>query len=101
MRVARVFIDAALDLRTEMPQQALYRPRGAIAEGADRVTLDLLRHLEQHVDLTLVGATFGHAGEHAPHPAHAFAARRALTAALVFVEVGDARHGAHDIRRLV
>src|SRR6476660_980973 len=37
-----VFFDAALDLRTEMPQQALHRPGGAVAEGTDRVALDLL-----------------------------------------------------------
>src|SRR5215472_6593043 len=88
MRVRRVLIDAPLDLGPEVAQEALHGPCGAVAEGADRVALDLLRHLEQHVDLALVGAALRHAGEHAPHPAHALAARRALAAALVLVEVG-------------
>ena len=42
-----------------------------------------------------------HALEHAPHPARAFAAGRALAAALVLVEVGDAGHGLDDVGRLV
>src|SRR5205085_10255570 len=89
MRVRRILVDAPLDLRPEMAQQALHRPGGAVAERADGVALDLLRHLEQHVDLALVRTALGHAGEHAPHPAHALAARRALAAALVLVEVRE------------
>src|SRR6478672_2282392 len=88
--VAGVFVDAPLDLRPEVPQQTLHRPGGAVAERADGVALDLLGDVEQHVDLALLGAAVGHAGEHAPHPAHAFAARRALAAALVLVEIRDA-----------
>src|ERR1700690_4325243 len=42
VRVARVLVDAPLDLRTEVPQQALYRPGGAVAEGANGVAFDLL-----------------------------------------------------------
>src|ERR1043166_783179 len=89
VRVRRILVDAPLDLGPEVAQQALHGPGGAVAERADGVALDLLGHLEQHVDLALVRAPFRHAGEHAPHPAHALAARRALTAALVLVEVRD------------
>src|SRR6185437_14963091 len=99
--VTRIFVDAPLDLGTEMPQQALYRPGGAVAEGANGVTFDLLGHLHQHVDLALLRATFTHAGEHPPHPAHALAARRALAAAFVLVEIGDARHCPYDVGRFV
>ena len=101
MRVGGVFVDAPLDLRPEMPQQALHRPGRAVAEGADGVAFDLGRDFHQHVDLALVRAAFGHALEHAPHPAHALAARRALAAALVLVEIGNARHRPHDVGRLV
>src|SRR5262249_17989104 len=93
----RIFIDAPLDLWPEMPQQALDRPSGTVAKGADGVTFDLLRHLHQHVDLTLLRPTFRHAGEDAPHPSHAFAARRALAAAFVLVEIRDAGHRADNI----
>jgi hypothetical protein len=54
---------------------------------------DLLGHVEQHVDLALLGAAFDHALHNAHHPAGAFAARRALAAALVLEESGDAPDG--------
>src|SRR6202165_1064565 len=56
MRVRRILVDAPFDLRAEVAQQALHRPRRAVAERADGVALDLLGDLEQHVDLALVGA---------------------------------------------
>src|SRR5262245_44551000 len=101
VRIGRIVVDALLDLVAEVAQQALYGPGGAIAEGADGVALDLGRDFHQHVDLALVRAAFRHAGEHAPHPAHALPAGRALAAALVLVEVRDAGHGADDVGRLV
>src|SRR5580704_13707611 len=97
MRISGILIDAPLDLRPEMAQQTLNRPRRPVAEGTDRVALDLLRDFEQHVDLALVGATFCHAGQHAPHPAHALAAWRALAATFVFVEIRNSRHGPDDV----
>src|SRR5260370_9919022 len=78
-----IFVEGPLERRTEMPDQALDRPRGSVAERANRVTLDLGGDFEQQPDLALGGAPFGHAGEHAPHPAGALAAGRALAAALV------------------
>src|SRR5262245_41144545 len=101
MRPSRILVDAALDLGPEVAEQPLHRPGGAVAEGADRVALDLVSDVEQRVDLTLMGSAFRHAREHAPHPAHALAAGSALAAALVLVEVGDARHRVHDVGRLV
>src|SRR5208337_5074652 len=92
MRVRRVLVDPLLDLRPEVPQQALHRPGRAVAEGADGVAFDLLGHIPQGIDFALVGAAFRHALEQAPHPAHALAARRALAAALVLIEIGDTRH---------
>src|ERR1700678_2493511 len=68
VRPVRIFVDALLDLVTEMRDQALDRPRRGVAERADGVALDLLCHLEQHVDLALVGATLGHSAQHPPHP---------------------------------
>src|SRR3954467_2980231 len=87
MRGRRILVDAPLDLGAAVPHQALHRPGRAVAERADGVPLDLLGHVHQHVDLAPVRAAFGHAHQHAPHPAHALAARRALAAALVLVEI--------------
>ena len=56
---------------------------------------------QQHVDFADSRVPDGHAVEHPPHPAHAFAARRALAAALVLVEIGNARHRFDDVVGLV
>src|ERR1700722_659344 len=101
MRVGGIFVDAPFDLRAEMPQQALHRPRSAIAKGANGVAFDLRRDFHEHVDLALLRAPVRHAVEHAPHPAHALAARRALAAAFMLVKIGNARHRLHDIVGLV
>src|SRR6476620_4555746 len=97
VRTAGEFVDATLDLRTEMPDQALDRPSRRVAERADGVTLDLLRPIEKRVDLALLRAAIDHAHHHAPHPAGALAARRALAATLVLVEVRQPRDRAHDV----
>src|SRR5665213_2791613 len=86
---------------TEMRDQALDRPRRSVAERADGVALDLFCHLQQHVDLALVGAAFGHPGQDPPHPARALAAWRALTAALVLVEIGNPRDRPDQVGRFV
>src|SRR5229473_1385717 len=77
-----VFLDAALHLRAEMADQALHGPCRGIAQRAD-------------------GVAFDHALHHPPHPTRAFAARRALAAALVLVEFREARDGADDVGRFV
>src|SRR3954470_23116022 len=71
--LVRILVDARLDLVTEMRDQALDRPGRGVAERADGVAFDLFCDLEQHVDLALVGAAVGHAGQNAPHPPRAFA----------------------------
>src|SRR5215469_1681579 len=73
---ARTRADAPLNLGTEMAQETLHRPRGAFAEGADRVPLDLFGYSLQEIDLGDLRVTTLHAREYAPHPAAALAARR-------------------------
>ena len=96
-----ILIDARFDDRTEVIDQALHGPRRRISESADRVTLDLFRHVKQQIDLAFFGFATFHPFENAPHPAGAFAARRALAAALVLVEIGDAPDRADDVGRFV
>src|SRR5262249_2462792 len=86
---------------TETPQTPSHRPRRPVAKSADGVALDLGGDVPQQVDLALMRPALGHAREDAPHPAHALAAWRALAAALVLIEIRDARHRAHDVSRLV
>src|SRR5581483_6346530 len=94
-------IDAGLDLAAEVADEPLHRPGCSVAECADGMALDARRHVVEQVDLVLLGLSPLHPPQHAPHPAAAFAARRALAAALVLVEVGDAADGSDDVGRLV
>src|SRR5262245_49377811 len=95
-----IVVDAVLDLRTEVPDQALDRPRSSITKRADRVAFHLRSDVEQRVDFRGLALALRHALEHAPHPAGAFAARRALATALVLVEVRDTGDRLHDVGRL-
>src|SRR5215217_1455039 len=97
----RILVDPLFDDVTEVADQALDRPGGRIAEGADGVAFDLLGHREQHVDFALLGAAFDHAFHDAHHPACAFAARRALAAAFMLEEGSDPPDGTNDVGRLV
>src|SRR6516225_8172716 len=87
MWIGGIGVNAALDLVPEVTDEALHWPSRAIAERADGMALDLGRDLHQHVDLSFVRAALGHAGQHAPHPSHAFTAGRTLAAALMLVEI--------------
>src|SRR3954471_917320 len=82
--------DAPLELGAEVADQALDRPGGGVAERADGVALDLLGDVEQFVDLADLGIADPQFLHHPPHPAGALAARGALAAALVLVEIADA-----------
>src|SRR5688500_10329748 len=82
-----VFLDTALEFRAEMADQALYRPHRAVGQGADRVAFDFARRVLQHVDLGYRSIADDHPLHDPPHPAGALAARGALAAALVLVEL--------------
>ena len=45
-----VLCKALLQLRPEVPDEALHRPSGPVGQGADGVALDLLRQLPQEID---------------------------------------------------
>ena len=96
-----VFGDAPLHLRAEMADQPLHRPHRAVGQRADRVALDLVGDVEQHVDLRDRGVAFDHALHDPPHPAAALAAWGALAAALVLVEFRQPRDRLHDVGRFV
>src|SRR5690242_16985992 len=65
------------------------------------MTLDLMRDIEQRVDLRHRGIAFDHALHDPPHPTRTLAARGALAAALVLVEFRQPRNRLYDIGRLV
>src|SRR5690348_14166334 len=84
-----------------MADQPLHRPHGAIGQRADRMTLYLVRDVEQRVDLRLRGIAFDHAFHDPPDPTRTFAARRALPTALMLVEFRQPRNRLYYIGRLV
>ena len=100
-RDALAFHDTALHLRPEMPDQALYRPDTTISQRTDRVTFDLLGDIPEHIDFLNLGVSGDHAGHHPIDPAHAFTARRTLTATLMPVEMAQTGNRLDDIGRLV
>src|ERR1700684_2864318 len=85
-RQLAVFPDAPLHLGTEMADQPLDRPGGGIAQRADGGALDLVGHSQRHVVSPLLAPPLAHPPHPPPHPPRAFAAGRALSAALVLVE---------------
>src|SRR3990167_1728156 len=99
--IAAIGVDSRFDLAAEMADKPLDRPRGGVAERADRVAFNLPRDIEQLVDFGGLGVADRHALQNAPHPAGALAAGRALAAAFMLVKIRDAGDRAHDIGRLV
>ena len=83
-------LDHVLELVAEVLDEALHGPRGRVAERADRVAFDLVRDVDEHVDVGLRALAVDDSREHAVHPARAFAARRALAARLRVIEARDA-----------
>src|SRR6185295_12917309 len=79
-------VDHVLELVPEVLEEALHRPRRRIAERADGVTFDAIRHIEQQAQLLAPALAGDDALQQAVHPAGAFAARRALAARLRHIE---------------
>src|SRR3546814_18163734 len=65
------------------------------------MALDRLGDFEEHVDFADFSFARTQAFHHTPHPARAFTAGRALTAAFMFVEIRQERNGANNISGLV
>src|SRR5262245_64278721 len=79
---AAAVFDVVLELVPEVFHEALHRPGGGIAQRADRVSLDLVGDVDQHVDVGLAALTCQDPLDGAVEPAGPFAARRALPAGL-------------------
>src|SRR5580698_1149725 len=98
---AAAVVYVVLELVAVMLDEALHRPSGGIAEGADGVAFDLLRDVHQHVQVFLPALAVLDALDDPVHPAGAFAARRALAAGFGIVEARDALQHLHHAGGLV
>src|SRR5262245_21459478 len=98
---AGLVFDVVGELVAEVLEHALHRHRGGIAERADGATLDVVGHRVEQREVFRATLAVLDAIDHAPQPAGAFAARRALAAALVLVEVGQAQQALDHAATLV
>src|SRR6218665_3911374 len=78
-----------LKLLFELLHEAENRPGGGLAEGANGTALNVLRDMEQIVGIFLPPFAVSETMQSLVHPQRALAARRALSAALVSVELSD------------
>src|SRR5215831_17689613 len=66
---ASAVIDHVFELVTVVLEEALHRPRRGVAERADGVPLDVVRHVEQESELLAPRLPGDDALQHAVHPA--------------------------------
>src|SRR5580765_8929174 len=80
-------VDVRLELGAVLVDVAPDRPDGEVAERAQRPALDAIAHVAQQIEVRMRRATRLYLLEQADHPARPLAARRALPARLVHVEL--------------
>ena len=88
------FVPEVLDRRHD-------RADRAVAERAERAAQDVVADVKQLVEVALAALAALERVEHLDDPERALAARRALAAGLVLVELHPPQRGAHDAGRLV
>src|SRR5207302_10519751 len=84
---ARPVIDVMLELRPEMFDEALHRQRGGVAERTNRPALDVICDGSQHVEIFLATLAMLDSVNHSPQPSGTLAARRALAAGFLEIEI--------------
>src|SRR5262245_33516789 len=89
-RLRDVARDQGLELVAEMLDHGAHRHGRCIAERADGAALDVVGHGVQQVHVGGLALPPVDAVHHAPEPARALAARRALAAGFMHVEVREA-----------
>ena len=72
-----------------------------VGQGAERPAEDVVADVVEHVEVALLPAALLEVGQGLHQPPGALAARRALAARLVLVELGPAQHGPHHAGGLV
>ena len=88
MRIGGISIDARLDLAAGNDAIRPCTGQAAASPSAQIVWPSICLVTSSSMSISrFCGPSLGHALQHAPHPARAFAARRALAAALMLVEI--------------
>src|SRR5690606_39508848 len=93
-------LDVVCELVAEMLNETAHRHGSSITQGANGATHDVLCDVIEHVQIFWATLTVLDTMHHAPQPACAFPARRALAAAFVIVKIGQAQQGDRKSTRL-
>ncbi len=94
-------LDVMLELGAIVLDERAHRHRGRVAQRADRSALDVVGHRVQQVEILGTPFTVFDPVNDAIQPSCAFAARRALAAAFLEIEIGQPLGGSHHAARLV
>src|SRR5829696_5021756 len=86
---AAAIVDVRLELAAELVDIACDRHRRRVAERAQALAEDAVADVEQEIELALRCAAVLDLAQDLDHPARPLAARRALAARLMHVELGD------------
>src|SRR5262245_14789451 len=98
---AALLLDVAKELVLELLREAPGRPRGRVAQSADRVPLDIVGNREDDAEIARGPIARLDLPEESLQPAGPLAARRALPARLVGEEAGRDPGRAHHANRVV
>src|SRR6185312_2730322 len=93
--------DVMLELGAEVLDEAFDRQRGGIAERADRAPLDVVGDVRKKIEILGAAVAVLDPVDHPPEPPGAFAARRALAARFLEVEVRQPQEALHHAARVV
>ncbi len=94
----RCGVHSPFEFVPEFPNDALHRPRSGIPKGANGITLDVVRDIEEEIDVCHRPIAGYELVENLFHPAAPFAARSALTARFMAVKVRDAGKDPENVR---
>src|SRR5438128_8816652 len=83
-------VDVRLELLAELLDVARDGDRGGLPERAEALPVDPIAYVQQEIQLVLLGVPGFEPAQDLRHPAGSLAARRALPARLVLVELVDA-----------
>src|SRR5262252_3653241 len=98
---ALLVLDVMLELAAEVLDETLDRQRRGVAERTDRAPLDVVGNRVEHVEVLATPGAMLDAVDHPPQPSGALAARRALPAGFLEVEVREAQQALHHAARIV
>src|ERR1017187_5724503 len=90
-----------LEFAAVLGYKGFHRPSGSFAERTDRFAVDVVRNIPQQVHILGAAVAVFDAMEHFLHPQRAFAARRALAARLMRIELRDVERALDDIDRVI